>query len=128
MVNLPWSKPSSDSSSTLLQSVCAVILIHAHYLTILSEMGTRVPLVLQLTHAPECVEPRCVFAGESKIIPVSNLAAEIKERTLAITGGDEAVSSRPIILTVKFKHSPNLTIIDTPGFVGLNRTKSMKST
>jgi GTP-binding protein EngB required for normal cell division len=109
----------SDGKSSLVE---AIVGFKFNFIAV--EMGTRVPLVLQLTHAPECIEPRCVFAGESKVIPVASLAAEIKERTLAITGGDEAVSSRPIILTVKFKHSPNLTVIDTPGFVGLNRTKT----
>ncbi|KAF9598717.1 hypothetical protein IFM89_030441 [Coptis chinensis] len=28
-----------------------------------------------------------------------------------------AVSSKPIVMRVKYSHCPNLTIIDTPGFV-----------
>lgn len=46
------------------------------------------------------------------------IADTIKSRTEALLRKSRtAVSSKPIIMRAEYAHCPNLTIIDTPGFV-----------
>ena len=48
------------------------------------------------------------------------MAEAIKSRTeahLRALGGGAAVSAKPIVLRAEFAYAPNLTIIDTPGFI-----------
>lgn len=48
----------------------------------------------------------------------SAIADLIKSRTDALLKKTKtAVSSKPIVLRAEYAHCPNLTIIDTPGFV-----------
>jgi hypothetical protein len=54
----------------------------------------------------------------SPVVSASTIADIIKSRTeslLKIT--KTAVSPKPIVLKAEYAHCPNLTIIDTPGFV-----------
>ena len=48
----------------------------------------------------------------------SAIADLIKSRTDALLKKTKtAVSSKPIVMRAEYAHCPNLTIIDTPGFV-----------
>ncbi|KAL0320663.1 UNVERIFIED_CONTAM: Dynamin-related protein 5A, partial [Sesamum radiatum] len=78
----------SDGKSSLLEA-----LLGFRFNVREVEMGTRRPLILQMVHDPTAMEPRCRF----------------QTRT--------AVSSKPIVMRAEYAHCPNLTIIDTPGFV-----------
>ncbi|KAG6689298.1 hypothetical protein I3842_11G167500 [Carya illinoinensis] len=88
------------------------------------EMGTRRPLILQMVHDPSALEPRCRFQEEdseeygSPVVLASAIADIIKSRTEALLKKTKtAVSSKPIVMRAEYSHCPNLTIIDTPGFV-----------
>ncbi|MEW5303991.1 MAG: hypothetical protein WDW38_003211 [Sanguina aurantia] len=89
------------------------------------EMGTRRPLIVQMIHDPTAQEPRCRLQEEDSdeygppIIPETAVADAIMKRTeehLRRLGG-AAVSSKPIVMRAEYAFCPNLTIIDTPGFV-----------
>ncbi|KFM24409.1 Dynamin-like protein C [Auxenochlorella protothecoides] len=88
------------------------------------EMGTRRPLIVQMVHDSTAEEPRCRLKDEEGeeygpvIAPPSAVADAIRDRTaehLAKVGG--AVSSVPIVMRAEYAYCPNLTIIDTPGFI-----------
>ncbi|KAK9915687.1 hypothetical protein WJX75_002660 [Coccomyxa subellipsoidea] len=88
------------------------------------EMGTRRPLICLMVHDPTAETPRCRLQAEdseefgSPIYPETAVAEAIREMTethLRQTGG--TVSAKPIVLRVEFAYAPNLTIIDTPGFI-----------
>ncbi|XP_010272424.1 PREDICTED: dynamin-related protein 5A [Nelumbo nucifera] len=88
------------------------------------EMGTRRPLILQMVHDSSALEPRCRFQDEDSeeygapIVSASAIADLIKSRTEALLKKTKtAVSSKPIVMRAEYAHCPNLTIIDTPGFV-----------
>ncbi|KAK8643801.1 hypothetical protein V6N13_013078 [Hibiscus sabdariffa] len=88
------------------------------------EMGTRRPLILQMVHDPSALEPRCRFQEEdseeygSPVVSASTIADIIKSRTEALLKKTKtSVSPKPIVMRAEFAHCPNLTIIDTPGFV-----------
>lgn len=52
------------------------------------------------------------------IVLASAIADLIKSRTEALLRETHtAVSSKPIVMRAEYAHCPNLTIIDTPGFV-----------
>ncbi|KAL6955747.1 Dynamin-related protein 5A, partial [Sarracenia purpurea var. burkii] len=54
----------------------------------------------------------------SPLILASVIAAVIKSWTEALLKNiKSAVSSKPIVMRAEYAHCPNLTIIDTPGFV-----------
>ncbi|KAG0495058.1 hypothetical protein HPP92_006052 [Vanilla planifolia] len=87
-------------------------------------MGTRRPLVLQMVHDPSALEPRCRFQDEdseaygSPVVAATTVADLIRSRTEAhLKKIHAAVSSKPIVMRAEYAHCPNLTIIDTPGFV-----------
>ncbi|KAB2615903.1 dynamin-related protein 5A [Pyrus ussuriensis x Pyrus communis] len=109
----------SDGKSSLLEA-----LLGFRFNVREVEMGTRRPLILQMVHDPTALEPRCRFQEEdtegygSPVVLPSAIADIIKSRTetlLKKTKG--AVSSKPIVMRAEYAHCPNLTIIDTPGFV-----------
>ncbi|OWM81415.1 dynamin-related protein 5A [Punica granatum] len=88
------------------------------------EMGTRRPLILQMVHDPSALEPRCRFQDEdseeygSPVVSSSAIADIIRSRTESLLKKTKtAVSSKPIVMRAEYAHCPNLTIIDTPGFV-----------
>ena len=73
---------------------------------------------------PECLEPHCRLQDEDSdeygpvIEPAGTVAEAIKARTekhLQQTG--TTVSAKPIVMRAEYAYSPNLTIIDTPGFI-----------
>ncbi|KAG5235460.1 dynamin-related protein [Salix suchowensis] len=87
-------------------------------------MGTRRPLILQMVHDPSALEPRCRFQEEdseeygSSVVSSTTIADIIKSRTeVLLKRTKTAVSSKPIVMRAEYAHCPNLTIIDTPGFV-----------
>lgn len=109
----------SDGKSSLLEA-----LLGFRFNVREVEMGTRRPLVLQMIHDPTALEPRCRFQDEdsdeygSPICSSSAIADTIKSRTEALLKKTKAaVSSQPIVMRAEYAHCPNLTIIDTPGFV-----------
>ncbi|XP_078428268.1 dynamin related protein 5A [Wolffia australiana] len=109
----------SDGKSSLLEA-----LLGFRFNVREVEMGTRRPLVLQMVHEPTSLEPRCRFQEEDSeeygnpIISASAIADLIKSRTEAhLRKIQAAVSKKPIVMRVEYAHCPNLTIIDTPGFV-----------
>lgn len=87
-------------------------------------MGTRRPLIVQMVHDSTAEEPRCRLQDEQGeeygpvIAPPSAVADAIRDRTadhLAQVGG--TVSSQPIVMRAEYAYCPNLTIVDTPGFI-----------
>ncbi|KAL8171912.1 LOW QUALITY PROTEIN: hypothetical protein V2J09_023716 [Rumex salicifolius] len=109
----------SDGKSSLLEA-----LLGFRFNVREVEMGTRRPLILQMVHDLTASEPRCRFQDEdseeygSPISLPSAIADIIKSRTeLLLKKTKTAVSSKPIIMRAEYAHCPNLTIIDTPGFV-----------
>ncbi|CAH8318092.1 unnamed protein product [Eruca vesicaria subsp. sativa] len=88
------------------------------------EMGTRRPLIVQMVHDVSALEPRCSFQDEDSeeygnpIVSATAVADVIRSRTEALLRKTKtAVSPKPIVMRAEYAHSPNLTIIDTPGFV-----------
>jgi hypothetical protein len=88
------------------------------------EMGTRRPLIVQMVHDPAALEPRCRLQEEDSdeygpvIHPESSITDAIRDRTethLRKLGA--TVSSKPIVMRAEYAYCPNLTLIDTPGFV-----------
>lgn len=54
----------------------------------------------------------------STVVSASAIADIIKTRTeVLLKRTKTAVSSKPIVMRAEYAHCPNLTIIDTPGFV-----------
>lgn len=54
----------------------------------------------------------------SPVVLASAIADIIKSRTEALLKKTKtAVSPKPIVMRAEYAHCPNLTIIDTPGFV-----------
>jgi len=54
----------------------------------------------------------------SPMVVASAIADLIKQRTESLLRKIQAaVSSKPIVMRAEYAHCPNLTIIDTPGFV-----------
>ncbi|GFP79675.1 dynamin-related protein 5a [Phtheirospermum japonicum] len=109
----------SDGKSSLLEA-----LLGFRFNVREVEMGTRRPLILQMVHDSTALEPRCRFQEEdseeygSAIISSTAIADTIKARTEALLKKTRtAVSSKSIVMRVEYAHCPNLTIIDTPGFV-----------
>ncbi|XP_023523453.1 dynamin-related protein 5A [Cucurbita pepo subsp. pepo] len=109
----------SDGKSSLLEA-----LLGFRFNVREVEMGTRRPLILQMVHDPTALEPRCRFQDEDSeeygnpVVLASAIADIIKSRTEALLKKTKtAVSSIPIVMRAEYAHCPNLTIIDTPGFV-----------
>ncbi|RWR96236.1 dynamin-related protein 5A [Cinnamomum micranthum f. kanehirae] len=109
----------SDGKSSLLEA-----LLGFRFNVREVEMGTRRPLILQMVHDASAFDPRCRFQEEdseeygSPIVSASTIADLIKYRTDALLKKTRtAVSPKPIVMRVEYAHCPNLTIIDTPGFV-----------
>ncbi|EES03602.1 hypothetical protein BDA96_03G318000 [Sorghum bicolor] len=109
----------SDGKSSLLEA-----LLGFRFNVREVEMGTRRPLVLQMVHDPTALEPRCRFQEEdseeygSPMVMATAIADLIKQRTEShLRKIQAAVSSKPIVMRAEYAHCPNLTIIDTPGFV-----------
>ncbi|KAJ3671000.1 hypothetical protein LUZ60_008426 [Juncus effusus] len=109
----------SDGKSSLLEA-----LLGFRFNVREVEMGTRRPLVLQMVHDPTALEPRCRFQDEdseeygSPMVLSSAIADLIKTRTEShLRTLQAAVSPKPIVMRAEYAHCPNLTIIDTPGFV-----------
>ncbi|KAL9680690.1 hypothetical protein QQ045_018576 [Rhodiola kirilowii] len=109
----------SDGKSSLLEA-----LLGFRFNVREVEMGTRRPLILQMVHDPTALEPRCRFQDEdseeygSPVTLSSAIADTIKSRTEALLQKTKtAVSKKPIVMRAEYAHCPNLTIIDTPGFV-----------
>ncbi|THF96841.1 dynamin-related protein 5A-like [Camellia sinensis] len=109
----------SDGKSSLLEA-----LLGFRFNVREVEMGTRRPLILQMVHDPTALDPRCRFQDEdseeygSPVVLASAIADLIKSRTEALLKKTKAaVSSKPIVMRAEYAHCPNLTIIDTPGFV-----------
>ncbi|KAG9448120.1 hypothetical protein H6P81_014248 [Aristolochia fimbriata] len=109
----------SDGKSSLLEA-----LLGFRFNVREVEMGTRRPLILQMVHDSMALEPKCRFQEEeseeygSTIVSASTIADVIKARTDALLKKNKtAVSSKPIVMRAEYAYCPNLTIIDTPGFV-----------
>ncbi|CAH8382543.1 unnamed protein product [Eruca vesicaria subsp. sativa] len=109
----------SDGKSSLLEA-----LIGFRFNVREVEMGTRRPLILQMVHDVSALEPRCRLQDEdseeygSPIVSATAVADVIRSRTEALLRKTKtAVSPKPIVMRAEYAHSPNLTIIDTPGFV-----------
>ncbi|GAQ92749.1 Vacuolar sorting protein VPS1 [Klebsormidium nitens] len=109
----------SDGKSSLLEA-----LLGFRFNVREVEMGTRRPLMVQMTHDPTALEPRCALQDEDsdeygpEISPASAVAEAIRARTEEhLKKVKCAVSAKPIVLKAQYAYCPNLTIIDTPGFV-----------
>ncbi|GIL90629.1 hypothetical protein Vretimale_15765 [Volvox reticuliferus] len=100
------------------------------------EMGTRRPLIVQMVHDPTAQEPRCRLQEEESneygppIVPETAVADAIQRRTEEHLRkmGNIAVSSKPIVMRAEYAYCPNLTIIDTPGFILKAKTGELDNT
>ncbi|CAN1235953.1 Dynamin-related protein 5A [Linum grandiflorum] len=109
----------SDGKSSLLEA-----LLGFRFNVREVEMGTRRPLILQMVHDPTALEPRCRFQEEDSeeygnpVLSGATIADVIRSRTEALLKRTNiAVSAQPLVMRAEYAHCPNLTIIDTPGFV-----------
>lgn len=78
---------------------------------------TRRPIALELGYEESCNEPECEVADETsgnqfRKVTLEELHDHIENENLKL--GDE-FSEKDIIVRIRYAHSPNLTIIDTPG-------------
>ena len=110
----------SDGKSSLLEA-----LLGFKFNVRETEMGTRRPLLVQMSHDPSALEPQISFQDEDAetfgpaMTSHAAVAELIRERTqthLRRLGG-KTVSAKPIVMRAQFAYCPNLTIIDTPGFI-----------
>eukprot|EP00873_Tetraselmis_striata_P043070 jgi/Tetstr1/463334/TSEL_008257.t1 len=87
------------------------------------EMGTRRPLVVQMVHDPTAASPRCRLQEEGgdeygPVIPETEIAEAIRDRTEShLRQLNATVSDKAIVMRTEYAFCPNLTIIDTPGFI-----------
>ncbi|KAF6257921.1 P-loop containing nucleoside triphosphate hydrolase protein [Scenedesmus sp. NREL 46B-D3] len=110
----------SDGKSSLMEAFLGF-----KFQLVQSEMGTRRPLIVQMVHDPTAQEPRCRLQDEDSeeygppISPETAIADAILKRTQDHLRqlGNVSVSSKPIVMRAEYRHCPNLTIIDTPGFI-----------
>ncbi|KAF0974485.1 hypothetical protein FDP41_006517 [Naegleria fowleri] len=107
----------SDGKSSFVEA-----LLGFQFNTVDTQIGTRRPLILQMTNDPSAEKPICNFFKEAtpseieeEPTPVPDLEKEIRKRTEDLCGKSN-VNSRPIVLRVRYKYCANLTIFDTPGF------------
>ena len=82
------------------------------------------PLVVMMVHDPTAEVPRCRLQAEDSdefglpIYPETAVAEAIREMTEAhLRQTSSTVSAKPIVLRAEYAFCPNLTIIDTPGFI-----------
>ncbi|KAK9789025.1 hypothetical protein WJX73_002091 [Symbiochloris irregularis] len=99
------------------------------------EMGTRRPLIVQMFHNPEAVTPCCRLKAEDSeeygppIQPETAVAEAIRNATEShLRSIGRPVSATPIMMRAEYAHCPNLTIIDTPGFIMKARSGEPEST
>ncbi|PRW39278.1 dynamin-related GTPase isoform A [Chlorella sorokiniana] len=108
----------SDGKSSLLEAFLGF-----RFNITSSEMGTRRPLIVQMVHDPSALEPRCRLQDEDsdeygQVISEAAIAEAIRERTeVHLRKLGATVSSKPIVMRAEFAYAPNLTIVDTPGFI-----------
>lgn len=99
-----------------------------------SEMGTRRPLIVQMLHDAAATEPRCRLQDEDSsdygdVLPEGSIAGAIRDRTEShLRRIGAPVSSKPIVMRAEYAFCPNLTIIDTPGFIMKARAGEAEST
>lgn len=120
----------SDGKSSLLEA-----LLGFRFNVRETEMGTRRPLLVQMSHDPEATVPRICLQNEHDdaygppITPETAVVDAIRERTealLRLTG--KAVSDKPIVMRAEYAYCPNLTLIDTPGLINTAREGEPAST
>ena len=86
-------------------------------------MGTRRPLIVQMVHDPAALEPRCRLQNEDgdeygPVVSDGSIADAMRDRTeVHLRSLDATVSSKPIVMRAEYAFCPNLTVIDTPGFI-----------
>ncbi|CAD6270357.1 unnamed protein product [Miscanthus lutarioriparius] len=91
---------------------------------------TRRPVALHLRFNPRCDEPQCRLlsaAGDAdehdeagvaaRPMPLADIQAYIEAENLRLENDPCQFSEKEIIIKVEYKHSPNLTIVDTPGLI-----------
>ncbi|KAJ9182914.1 hypothetical protein P3X46_006847 [Hevea brasiliensis] len=100
----------SDGKSSLLEA-----LLGFRFNVCEVEMGTRRPLILQMVHDPNAPEPRCRF--QPCCVSHNNCRYYKITYRGTLKRTKAAVSSKSIVMRAEYAHCPNLTIIDTPGFV-----------
>jgi hypothetical protein len=97
-------------------------------------MGTRRPLIVQMVHDSTAHEPRCRFQNEDgndygQVLSEGAIADAITDRTEShLRSLGAPVSSKPIVMRAEYAFCPNLTIIDTPGFILKARQGEAEST
>lgn len=91
---------------------------------------TRRPVALHLRFNPRCDEPQCRLLSATgdadehdeagvaaRPMPLADIQAYIEAENLRLENDPCQFSEKEIIIKVEYKHSPNLTIIDTPGLI-----------
>lgn len=97
-------------------------------------MGTRRPLIVQMVHDSTAQEPRCRLQNEDgndygQVLPEGAIADAIRDRTEShLRRLGASVCSKPIVMRAEYAYCPNLTIIDTPGFILKARQGEAEST
>jgi hypothetical protein len=120
----------SDGKSSLMEA-----LLGFRFNICSSEMGTRRPLIIQMSNDPECTEPRCRLQDEEAsgvygpVMSSADVIEAIKARTGALLAKlGASVCAKPIVMRAEYAFCPNLTIIDTPGLILKARNGDDEST
>ncbi|CAI9786205.1 unnamed protein product [Fraxinus pennsylvanica] len=83
---------------------------------------TRRPITLHMKYNPDCHSPLCYLLAESdpsvfQEKSLQEIQAYIEAENMRLEQEPYQFSSKEIIIRIKYKYCPNLTIIDTPGLI-----------
>ncbi|GKV11115.1 hypothetical protein SLEP1_g22396 [Rubroshorea leprosula] len=83
---------------------------------------TRRPITLHMSYDPQCELPLCYLVSDDdpSVAPEKSLPeiqAYIEAENMRLECQSSQFSAKEIIIKVKYKYCPNLTIIDTPGLI-----------
>ena len=113
----------SSGKSSVLESI-----VREDFLPRGTGIITRCPLKLQLINDSSCEQKEVTLEHLPKFMTTdfSKVCRVIRQRTIELAGNKKQISGDPIILTVRSKDVPNLTLKDLPGLVKL-QTKNQTS-
>ncbi|XP_052881394.1 dynamin-like protein ARC5 isoform X3 [Gossypium arboreum] len=83
---------------------------------------TRRPITLHMSYDPLCDVPLCYLVSDDDPTlahekSLADIQAYIEAENMRLEREPCQFSAKEIIIKVKYKHCPNLTIIDTPGLI-----------
>lgn len=102
----------SSGKSSVLESI-----VGEDFLPKGTGIVTRCPLILQLLHSSGEEKTQASFdhLPNEEFKNFTDVSKEILKKTDELAGKEKGVVDKPIYLTIKSNHVPNLTLIDLPG-------------